>query len=321
MKVLVVSRKQSHLAARELIGAGQSLGAVAALCLGPGADAAAENLCLFGADEALWWDGPAFATSPSEAGLSAVERACDELNPDLILFPSDSAGRDWAPRLAWRLGAGLITECAGWEPGPEGALRFFRPVYGSKAVAAIVALSRVQIAVVRSGSFPLPPRASAPRGARRRLDHVVVADAAWPRVVEHVVEAAEGPALEEATVIVAGGRGLGGEENFRLLRDLAGVLGAAVGASRAAVDAGWAPASTQIGQTGKSVRPELYLAVGISGASQHLAGAAGAKTIVAINTDKDAPIFDVARLGVVGDCGHILPALVAALREMRGSGR
>jgi len=321
MKVLVVTRKQSLRAAGELVGAGQRLGVVAALCLGPGAEAAAEGLCWFGADEALWWDGPAFATSPAEAGLSAVERGCGELDPDLILFPSDSAGRDWAPRLAWRLGAGLITECAGWEPGPDGALRFLRPVYGSKAIAAIVALSRVQIAVVRSGSFPLPPRMPAPRGAGRRLDHAVVADTAWPRVVEHVVEAANGPALEEAAVVVAGGRGLGGVENFRLLQDLAGVLGAAIGASRAAVDAGWAPASTQIGQTGKSVSPQLYLAVGISGASQHLAGAAGAKTIVAINTDRDAPIFDVARLGVVGDCGQILPALMAALREMRGSGR
>jgi electron transfer flavoprotein alpha subunit len=274
---------------------------------------------LFGADEALWWDDPAFATSPGEAGLSVLVRACGEVKPDLILFPSDSAGRDWAPRLAWRLGAGLITECAGWESGPDGGLRFLRPVYGSKAIAAIVALSRVQIAVVRSGSFPVPARVPAP-GASRRLDHAIVADGAWPRVVEHVVEAADGPALEEAAVVVAGGRGLGGMDNFRLLQDLADVLGAAVGASRAAVDAGWAPASSQIGQTGKSVRPDLYLAVGISGASQHLAGAAGAKTVVAINTDRDAPIFDVARLGVVGDCGQILPALVAALRAMRRSG-
>jgi len=320
MKALVVARSQSLKAARELLGAARTLGGpVTAFCLGSDAASAAEDLRTHGADEILWWDDPAFDASPGEAGFQVLQRACAETAPALVLFAADSAGRDWAPRLAWRLEAGLVTECVGWEVDGAGRLRFKRPVYGGKAMATIVSRHPVQMAVVQPGSFAAPSPVPNPRGTVRRFECIVTGQAeSWPRVVERAVEAAGGPALGDAAIIVAGGRGLGGAENFKLLEDLARVLSAAVGASRAAVDEGWAPTSWQIGQTGKSVRPDLYLAIGISGASQHLAGVTRAKTIVAINTDKDAPIFGTARLGVVGDYREILPPLVATLREMLG---
>lgn len=319
MKALVVARGQSLKAARELLGAARTLGApVAAFCLGPDAASAAEDLRTHGADEALWWDDPAFEASPGEAGLQALQHACVETAPALVLLTADSAGRDWAPRLAWRLGAGLVTECVGWDVDGAGRLHFRRPVYGGKAVATMVSRRPMQMAVVQPGSFAAPSPVPNPRGTVRRFECVVTGQESWPRVVERVAEAAAGPALTDAAIVVAGGRGLGGAENFTLLEDLARVLSAAVGASRAAVDEGWAPTSWQIGQTGKSVHPNLYLAIGISGASQHLAGVTRAKTIVAINTDKDAPIFGTARLGVVGDYREILPPLVATLREMLG---
>jgi electron transfer flavoprotein alpha subunit len=319
MKVLVVARSQSAKMAIELLGAARALGGpVAAVCLGPGAASAAENLLASGADEVFWWDDPTLQASPGEAGVRALEFAFAAIAPALVLFSADSAGRDWAPRLAWNSGAGLVTECVGWEVGDDGRLLFHRPVYGGKAMATIVSRQPVQMAVVQPGSFPAPPPVSNPHGRVRRLECTVTAKEAWPRVVEHVPEPAGGPALEDAAIVVAGGRGLGSGENFKLLRELARTLGAAIGASRAAVDEGWASASWQIGQTGKSVRPNLYLAIGISGASQHLAGARQAKIIVAINADKEAPIFSAARIGVVGDCRCMLPPLLAALREALG---
>lgn len=319
MKVLVVAPVRSVKAARELVGAGETLGGpVIVVCLGPNAAAAVPDFLSSGADEVLWWDEPALAATSGEAALAALVTACEEIRPEVVLLTGDSAGRDWAPRLAWRLGAGLVTECTGWEAGPDGRLHFQRPVYGGKAVATIASRCPIQMAVVQPGSFAAPEFAPGRQGTVRRLEVAAVPAESWPRVLERVAEAAAGPGLENASIVIAGGRGLGGAENFTLLKELADVLGAAVGASRAAVDEGWAPSSWQIGQTGKAVRPDLYVAVGISGASQHMAGVAGAKTIVAINTDKDAPIFASARLGVVGDYRQVLPALIAALRELLG---
>jgi electron transfer flavoprotein alpha subunit len=316
MKTLVVVHSPSLRAGAELVGAARTLGGpVVAVCLGPDGAPAAEELRARGADEVLWWEDGALAASPGEVALEVLYRVYTEVDPRLVLFSATSAGRDWAPRLAWRVGAGLVTECVGWDVDGEGRLRFTRPVYGGKAIATIVSRRPVQMAVVQPGAFPAPPPAPNPQGVLRRLEFPVRGREGWPQIVERVAERPAGPALEEATIVVSGGRGLGGPEGFRLLEELARVLGAAVGASRAAVDEGWAPASWQIGQTGKSVRPTLYLAVGISGASQHLAGVR-ARTIVAINTDKDAPIFGAARLGVVADYRAVLPPLVAALREM-----
>lgn len=297
MKTLVAGRSARQV--RELIGAGRTLGSVTALIFeGPGDD--------LGADAVWRCDLPEFELSPVEVGLDGLQAACAELGPDLVLLGADSCGRDWAPRLAWRLGAGLVTDCVGWDE----QLRFLRPVYGGKALAAIAVLTAIKVAVLRPGVFP--PTAPAANPVRPLQ---VAAGQPRTRVVERRSEAAAGPSLQDASIVVSGGRGLGGPESFELLRELAAVLGAAVGASRAAVDAGWVPASWQIGQTGKSVRPDLYLAVGISGASQHMAGVGAAKHVVAVNTDADAPIFETARLGVVGDYREVLPALTAALRE------
>lgn len=258
---------------------------------------------------------PALETAPGEAGLVALEAAARATAPEVVLLPADSSGRDWAPRLGKRLGAGVVTEVTGWEVA-DGALRFHRLTFGGKARATYAARRPIVVATVKPGAASaLAPDASR-SGEVRDLGVSIPLDPSWPTVVEAATEPSAGPRLDDAKIIVSGGRGLGGPENFSYLRELADILGAAVGASRAAVDAGWVPQTWQIGQTGKSVAPNLYLAVGISGASQHLVGCSRAKTIVAINTDKDAPIFDVARLGVVGDFKEVLPALDAALKEI-----
>lgn len=316
MKALVVAQPSSIRSARDLTGAAKALGAnVTAILLGE--QEGAQELVDAGAAEVLWSDDPALAASPAEAGLVLLQHVCERVRPDLILFNADSSGRDWAPRLAFRLDAGLVTECVGWEAQDAGRLHFHRPVYGGKALATIVSTRPVQIAVVQPGALPQAAAADAPSGTIASLDFAIAVDPAWPVVKERVSEAGSGPALDSAATVISGGRGIGSGENFKIVRELADVLGAAVGASRAAVDEGWAPASWQVGQTGKSVRPNLYLAIGISGASQHVAGITAAKNVVAINTNAAAPIFKVARLGVVGDYTKVVPPLVEILRVMR----
>jgi len=279
------------------------------------ADVAAECAAR-GASPAYLWQDPLFEKSPSEAGLRAIEAAVRQSGADLVLLGADSRGREWAPRLAARLGAGICTECTGLKVEGD-IVRCERPVYGGKATAVLELTAPVKVVGVRAGVLAAPDASTA--GSPAALDGVDTSGSErWPVRVEHVAEQSEGPSLQDAKVIVSGGRGLGGAENFAVLKQLADVLSAAVGASRAAVDEGWVPASWQIGQTGKVVRPDLYIAVGISGASQHMAGVAAAKNIAAINTDKDAPIFEQARLGLVGDYREVLPPLIAACKELLG---
>lgn len=299
--------------ARELADA--TGGSVTVAALGPGAEQAALDLIARGADTVLASAEAALAASPGEAGLVALEEAVKVAAPDVVLLAADSLGRDWAPRLARRVGAGLVTEATGWDLA-DGRVRFNRLVFGGKAQAVMASRRKVAMATVKPGATAARPPDPSRTGEVRGLGVGIPLDPAWPTVVETTVEAARGPRLDDAKIIVSGGRGLGAPENFGRLEELAGILGAAVGASRAAVDAGWVPASWQIGQTGKTVAPNLYLAVGISGASQHLVGCSRSKTIVAINPDKDAPIFEAARLGVLGNYQDILPPLAAALREL-----
>jgi electron transfer flavoprotein alpha subunit len=290
-------------------------GELGVLALGIGARVAADTLRAAGADLVLTCEEEALDTAPGEAGLAALLASCDVLRPSLVLLPADSLGRDWAPRLGYRLGAGLVTEVTDWSL-EDGRPVFQRLVFGGKAIATMRVAGGVAVATARPGAGRRdePPRAG--RGEVRDLGLAIEAQPNWPRLLRRQAEERQGPGLEEARAIVSGGRGLGGPEGFIPLEQLARTLGGAVGASRAAVDEGWAPPSWQIGQTGKTVAPDLYVAVGISGASQHLVGCSRAKTIVAINRDPEAPIFDYARLGVVGDWREVLPALTAALKEM-----
>ncbi len=275
----------------------------------------AQACAAHGASPAYVWEDPLFERSGAEAGLRAIEAAVREAGADVVVLAADSRGREWAPRLASRLGAAICTECTGVEVAGDG-LRCQRPVFGGKATAVVELTAPIKVIGVRAGVLSAPEASGA--GAPVALSVDTSGSERWPQRVEKVAEQSEGPSLQDAKVVVSGGRGLGGPENFSILKELADVLGAAVGASRAAVDEGWVPASWQIGQTGKSVRPDLYIAVGISGASQHMAGVAAAKNIAAINTDKDAPIFEQARLGLIGDYREVLPPLIAACRELLG---
>lgn len=222
----------------------------------------------------------------------------------VVLLPRDDRTAEIGPRLAERLGGTAITQVVGIDGDT-----WTRAAFGGKALAAVRPRRGPVVATLVRGAFPAAS-----------LDGVRRVDAPAPRAEPAVELLARedppaGPSLEDARVIIAGGAGLGGEEGFRELEELAGLLGGAVGASLAAVDAGWAPADRQVGLTGKTVSPDVYFALGISGASQHLAGIGGAKAVVAVNTDAGAPIFDTARLGVVMDCHTFVRAMVDQLRS------
>ena len=243
----------------------------------------------------------------------------EKYHPSIVLYGATNNGRDLAPRVACRLETGLTADCTELDIDEEtGLLVSTRPTFGGNLMATILCPDhRPQMSTVRPGVFKKGTPDEGRTGEIVAED--VHIDPAQIRVslVERVKEVAEAVNLEEAEIIVSGGRGLKEEKGFDLIRELAGVLGATVGASRAAVDAGWISHVHQVGQTGKTVAPKLYIAVGISGAIQHLAGMSGSDTVVAINKDPDAPIFDVADYAVVGDLYEVVPALIEAIRAKK----
>jgi electron transfer flavoprotein alpha subunit len=249
------------------------------------------------------------ADTTTEAVLPALAELVVELGAKVVLLPADEQGGELAPRLAERLSGTAVTHVIGVER-VDGRLRWMRPVFGGKALATVVALTEPVVATIRRGAFEPSENSGY---AEVQLTPMQPADGAVELVGTEPVSS--GAALEEASVIVSGGAGVGGEEGFAELERLAALLGGAVGASLAAVDSGWAPPERQVGLTGKSVSPDVYFAFGISGASQHLAGIGGAKAVVAVNTDPDAPIFRMARLGVVMDCRPLVSALIAELER------
>jgi electron transfer flavoprotein alpha subunit len=238
-----------------------------------------------------------------EAAVAALAQLARDHAARAVLLPRDDRTAEIVPRLAERLGGTAVTQVVGVE-----GETWTRATFGGKALAAVKPLRDPVVASLVRGAFP-----AAETGGVRALDAPA---AAADEAVELLArEAPAGASLEDAKVIVSGGAGLGGEEGFGDLEELAGLLGGAVGASLAAVDAGWAPADRQVGLTGKTVSPDVYFALGISGASQHLAGIGGAKAVVAVNTDADAPIFNSARLGVVMDCHTFVRAMIEQLRS------
>jgi electron transfer flavoprotein alpha subunit len=299
----------------ELMTKARELGEVEAIALGAGAKTAAEILGRHGAKVVHFNEDAAFDDFIAEPAADALASLHDKGAPDLILFGFTTDSREVAGRLAARLGTGLISN-AGDVVAKDGGFVAKVPYFGGARVASMKANSKPAIVLVRPKSFE-PSETGA--SAEVKPLQVTVADASRrARITERVVEASEKVKLEEAKVVISGGRGLGGPQNFPLLEALAGALGGAVGASRAVVDAGWVPYSMQVGQTGKSVRPGVYIAVGISGAMQHTVGMKASKIIIAINKDAEAPIMKMADLGVVGDALKIVPALTAAVKAKKG---
>jgi len=241
--------------------------------------------------------------------LKVLEDVAERAQPHTILFPADGPGMDLAPRLAHRLGGGLVTDCIDFEVR-DGRCVFIKPVYGGKAMGRLRVTTPVALVTVRPRTQEPSPRNNS--GAPEEINLPLPSETIVPdwKVLDRIEEEGEEVLLEEAKVVISGGRGIGGAEGFKPLKQLAKILGGAVGASRTAVDAGWIPPSHQVGQTGKIVAPDVYLAIALSGSSQHVAGMGGSKVIVAVNRDPEAPIFRVANLGVVEDYRNVLPALI-----------
>lgn len=313
---LTRSALEALAAGRKLADAlGQGL---AALVVGADTQGAAREAIAAGADRAFTLENPILAEYQPELYAPAVAEAAEQASAAVLLFCLDSSSRDLAPRVAYRLKATALTEVDGFRV-EGGTVNWSRPVYGGKAAAVYAPLRSRQVVGLRAKAFdpavPVPGRS----GEVLPISFTVDESTAVSRVVERIQAAVTGVNLADARVVVAGGRGLGGPDPFGDLQALADVLGGAVGASRAACDAGWVPATMQVGQTGAIVAPDLYIAVGISGASQHLAGITAAKTVIAINKDPEAPIFKRANLGIVGDYRTVLPALTAELRKAIGA--
>ena len=301
--------------ALELLTKARSIGdEVAAVALGPGATAAAPALGEHGAARVYASDEQVYADTLGQPAAHTLHALIREHTPDLVLFSTSYDARDLAGRLQARLESALMSNVTDVTAAGSAQTQIFG---GSRVVDVTLEGPAPRLLLVRPKSF-----APEPNGGTAEIvpvDTPVPDELTTVRRIERHEETAAGPRLEDAKVVIAGGRGLQDPSNFKLLDDLAAAIGdAAVGASRAVVDAGWVPYSYQVGQTGKTVKPEVYIAVGISGATQHVVGMNGAKRIVAINKDGDAPIFRLADLGVVGDALIVVPKVIEEIRARRG---
>ncbi|MFE7234831.1 electron transfer flavoprotein subunit alpha/FixB family protein [Streptomyces sp. NPDC057596] len=299
----------------ELLTLARRIGEPVAVFLGAGVDAAAPTLAEHGATKILAADAPEFAEYLVAPKVDALQAAYAAVSPAAVLVPSSAEGKEIAARLAVRIGAGVITDAVDLEAGDQGPV-----ATQSVFAAAFTTRSRVTrgtpVITVKPNSAA--PEAAPAAGTVEQLEVTVAEASKGTRIVARTPRESSGrPELTEAAIVVSGGRGVNGAENFTIVEALADSLGAAVGASRAAVDAGWYPHTHQVGQTGKSVSPQLYIAAGISGAIQHRAGMQTSKTIVAVNKDPEAPIFDLVDYGVVGDLFQVLPQLTEQVTTRR----
>jgi electron transfer flavoprotein alpha subunit len=304
-----------HPVALEVLTKARELGdEVAAVALGPGATQAAQTLGEYGAQTVFASDDDVYAEHPNQPRAHALHQLVQEHQPDLVLFAQTYDSRDVAGRLQAKTGSALMSNTNDVTGIDSAQTQIFG---GTQIVDVSLGGANPKLVIVRPKSFAA--EASGGTANVQDVNVEIPEDLKKVKRVEHHEEAATGPKLEEAPVVVSGGRGLQDPANFKLIDELAAAIGkAAVGATRAIVDAGWGPYSYQVGQTGKTVKPEVYIAVGISGATQHQVGMKEAKRIVAINKDPDAPIFKMADLGIVGDALKIVPALTEEIKSRKG---
>jgi electron transfer flavoprotein alpha subunit len=299
-------------AALELVTKARQLGDVEAVALGPGATDAAKELGEYGADIVYASDDEVYADFIAQPHVHALADLIGQNAPDMILFAMNYDSRDIAGRLSARLGSTLMSNVMEIESVDKAKTAIF----GGATIVDVDLEGQPKLVICRPKSFV--PEPSGGEATVVPVETEIPDEAKKAKRVERHEEEASGPKLEDATIVVSGGRGLQEPGNFELLDQLAKALGGAVGATRAVVDAGWVPYAYQIGQTGKTVKPNVYIAVGISGATQHIVGMKGAKRIIAINKDEEAPIFSISDLGVVGDALKILPKLIEEVNSRKG---
>lgn len=327
---------QAMPASWEALGAGKNLGPVTAVIFGQNVEALAKEAFENGADEVLLADDATLADYRAEAFSASLSKLAAEASPDAIILPTTTRGREIAAMVAIDLKTGVMVDATALEVQGD-SIVVTRPIYAGKLLSKETCSAKPQIVTLRGRAFPKPAFQAGRTGTLSKVSPAL-GESNLKTKVEAYTTADGGVSLIDAGVIVSGGRGVSNnpaltppagldekqaeiwraQQGFALVTELANVLGAAVGASRAAVDAGYITYSHQVGQTGKVVAPDLYIANGISGAIQHLAGMRTSKVIVAVNKDADAPIFKVARYGVVGDLFQILPALTAAFKQRLG---
>jgi len=286
-----------------------------AMLAGEGLEGLAGELFSHGASKVFVLGHPALARYSAQHYVAALAGLAEKIHPAAVFFPATSMGRDLAPRLAARLGVAVASDCTKVAV-KDGRLEFTRPIFAGKAVLSLTLNSSPQVATLRPNVFPVEKTDGKGELVKEAID--IPEGQGRAQVVEVVGERTGEMDVTEAEVVISGGRGMKGPENFHLLRELSALIPrSAVGASRSAVDSGWIDHQHQVGQTGKTVSPNLYMAFGISGAIQHLAGMSSSKVIVAVNKDPDAPIFKVADFGVVGDLFQVIPALKEEIQKLR----
>ncbi len=306
----------------ELLGSGRKLAddlgeELCAVLLGSDISSLAQEAITFGADKVYVIDDPLLEDYRTDSYVSAMEKVVKQVMPQILLLGQTSIGRDLTPRLAFRLKTAAAMDCVELTIDPDSKLLLqTRPVYGGNAQAIFTCEAYPQMATVRTKAMsPLDPDTSR-QGEITTIKADLDPSAIRTKVLEKVPEGVAGIKLEDAEVVVAGGRGIGSTEAFKQLEELARMLKGAMGASRPPCDNGWVPAGLQIGLTGKIVTPDLYIGVALSGSSQHMTGCSGAKNIIAINKDAEANIFKAARFGIVGDWKKVLPAFTEKVKEL-----
>jgi len=309
----------------ELLGCGRELAdklgvPLSAVVIGSRVEQLCQESFAYGADQAHLIDAPVFRHYRTEPYLDALCHLIERHKPEIVLMGATGLGRDLAGAVATRVGTGLTADCTGLGIDERRNLMQTRPAFGGNIMATIMCdRFRPQMATVRPQVMPLPERRAMADGPIIRSSFTVSENSVFTKVLEiiHDRKSAGNLDITGAEFIVSGGRGMMAKENFQILQELADELGGAVAGSRSAIDAGWLPTDRQVGQTGKTVRPRIYIACGISGAIQHLVGMQDSDTVIAINRDHEAPIFEVATYGIVGDLFQVVPALTGELRALR----